>query len=161
MPLLIIFSFAVSRKFILQTSVRCLISNQLRTTFSEKSENSRQICHIICWLINSYLKDFVASMTSFNFDFLDRQQQIIHQHIGTLSVQDLQKLKQMSSAETRQYLSQRNLLITNTNSFENIITNTMQIQHTSKGKYYFDKKDEVCIGFFMLILIIIFFLHSL
>ena len=62
-------------------------------------------------------------MTSFNFDFLDRQKQIIRQHIGTLSDQDCQKLKQMSSAEMRQYFSQRNLLITNT-----------------KGKFYFDKK---------------------
>ena len=75
-------------------------------------------------------------MTSFNFDNLDRQQQIIHQHIGTLSDQDLQKVKQMSSAETRQYLCQRNLLITITNSYENIMTNTMQIQHTTKGKFY-------------------------
>ena len=79
-------------------------------------------------------------MTSFNFDNYDRQKQIIRHHIGTLSDQDKQKLKQMSSAEIRQYCSQRNLLITNTNSYENIITNTMQIQHTTKGKFYFDKK---------------------
>ena len=48
----------------------------------------------------------------FNFDFLDRQKQIIRQHICSLSDQDCQKLTQMSSAEMRQYFSQRNLLIT-------------------------------------------------
>ena len=109
----------------------------------------------------SYLKDFVASMTSFNFDFLDRQKQIIRQHICSLSDQDKQKIKQMSSAEIRQYCCQRNLLITNTNSYENIITNTMQIQHTTKGKFYFDKKKMVSWIFLFLILIINFFLHIL
>ena len=49
----------------------------------------------------------------FNFDFLDRQQQIIRQHIGTLSDQDCRKLTEMSSAEMHHYFSQRNLLIIN------------------------------------------------
>ena len=68
----------------------------------------------------------------FNFDFLDRQKQIIRQHICSLSDQEKQKLTEMSSAEMRQYFSQRNLLIPN--YYENIIANT------TKGKFYFDKK---------------------
>ena len=58
-----------------------------------------------------------------------RQQQIIHQHMASLSEQDRAKFTQMSSVEKHQYLANRNLLITNT---------TLQMQHTTIGKkkYY-------------------------
>ena len=74
-------------------------------------------------------------MTSFNFDNYNRQKEIIRQHIGTLSDQDCRKLTEMSSAEMHHYFSQRNLLIINPTYNENIITNTMQMQHTTKGKF--------------------------
>ena len=65
-------------------------------------------------------------MSSFTREeYLARQQQIIHQHMDSLSDQDREKLTQMSSVEKYQYFAQRNLLITNTNSYEsyeNIIT---------------------------------------
>ena len=54
-----------------------------------------------------------------------RQQQIIHQHMASLSEQDRAKFTQMSSVEKHQYLANRNLLITNT---------TLQMQHTTIGK---------------------------
>ena len=56
---------------------------------------------------------------------MQRQQQIIHQHMASLSDQDRQKFTQMSSGEKHQYLAQRNLLITNSG---------MQMQHTTIGK---------------------------
>ena len=55
---------------------------------------------------------------------MQRQQQIIHQHMASLSDQDRQKFTQMSSGEKHQYLAQRNLLV----------RNNMQMQHTSIGK---------------------------
>ena len=55
---------------------------------------------------------------------MQRQQQIIHQHMASLSDQDRQKFTQMSSNEKHQYLAQRNLLI----------TSNMQMQHTTIGK---------------------------
>ena len=63
-------------------------------------------------------------MSSFTREeFYKRQQQIIHQHMDSLSVQDRKKLIQMSSVEKHQYFVQRNLLITTSaNSYENIIT---------------------------------------
>ena len=59
---------------------------------------------------------------------MQRQQQIIHQHMASLSDQDRQKFTQMSSGEKHQYLAQRNLLI----------TNNMQMQPTTIGKFYLD-----------------------
>ena len=65
-------------------------------------------------------------MSSFTREeFYKRQQQIIHQHMDSLSNQDREKLIQMSSVEQHQYFVQRNLLITSANSYEsyeNIIT---------------------------------------
>ena len=55
---------------------------------------------------------------------MQRQEQIIHQHMASLSDQDRQKFTQMSSGEKHQYLAQRNLLI----------TNNVQMQHTTIGK---------------------------
>ena len=58
-------------------------------------------------------------------EVFERQQQIIHQHMDSLSNQDREKLIQMSSVEQHQYFVQRNLLITSANSYEsyeNIIT---------------------------------------
>jgi hypothetical protein len=56
---------------------------------------------------------------------MQRQQQIIHQHMASLSDQDRQKFTQMSSGEKHQYLAQRNLLI----------TSNMQMQQTTIGKF--------------------------
>ena len=63
-------------------------------------------------------------MSSFTREeFYKRQQQIIHQHMDSLSDQEHKKLIQMSSVEKYQYFVQRNLLITSgANSYENIIT---------------------------------------
>ena len=55
-------------------------------------------------------------------EFLERQKQIISQHMEYTSDQDRKKLTQMSSVEKYQYFVQRNLLITSANSYENIIT---------------------------------------
>ena len=59
-------------------------------------------------------------------EFLERQQQIIHQHMDSQSVQDRTKFIQMSPVERLQYLAQQNLLITKGanayESYENIIT---------------------------------------
>ena len=59
---------------------------------------------------------------------MQRQEQIIHQHMASLSEQDCQKFIQMSSGEKHQYLAQRNLLI----------TNNSQMQPTTIGKVYLD-----------------------
>ena len=66
-------------------------------------------------------------MSSFTREeIFERQQQIIHQHMDSLSNQDREKLIQMSSDERMQYLAQQNLLITSGanayESYENIIT---------------------------------------
>ena len=55
-------------------------------------------------------------------EYFERQEQIIHRHMDSLSDQDRKKLTQMSSVEKYQYFVQRNLLITSANSYENIIT---------------------------------------
>ena len=60
---------------------------------------------------------------------MQRQEQIIHQHMASLSEQDRQKFIQMSSGEKHQYLAQRNLLI----------KNNMQMQPTTIGKFYLEK----------------------
>ena len=59
-------------------------------------------------------------------EFLERQKQIISQHMEYTSDQDRKKFIQMSPVERLQYLAQQNLLITKGanayESYENIIT---------------------------------------
>lgn len=45
-----------------------------------------------------------------------RQQQIIQQHMATLSMEERAKFTQMRPHEKQEYLAQRNLLITNTHT---------------------------------------------
>ena len=79
---------------------------------------------LVATLKNPYLKNTHQETWLQQHKIMQRQQQIIHQHMASLSDQDRQKFTQMSSGEKHQYLAQRNLLI----------TSNMQMQHTTIGK---------------------------
>ena len=79
---------------------------------------------LVATLKNPYLKNNHQQTWLQQQKIMQRQQQIIHQHMASLSDQDRHKFTQMSSGEKHQYLAQQNLLI----------TRNMQMQNTTIGK---------------------------